>query len=340
VTKASIVVHEAFAGNRLFDLSNPRLNRDDCLYPYALLRERLAERGVDLATQDRNRPEDSDLVICNEMPRPRLSSDVHSKKILLIFETEVIRPDNWNLAAHADFDLVFTWHDGFAGKGRYRKFNFPNKLPASSREAAYRPRSALCAMIAGNKSSRHPLELYSERLRAIEWFERERPGGFDLYGMGWDRRTFAGLFRPFNRLPPLRRALAPARPSYRGPVASKLDTYSKYRFAICYENVRATPGYITEKIFDCLFAGCVPVYLGAPNIADYVPADCFVDRSRFDGYPALYDFMAGMSESDRQRYVDAAMDFVHGPRMDAFGPERFAQSIADAALGIFEGRSV
>ncbi|MDP2753825.1 MAG: glycosyltransferase family 10 [Nitrospirota bacterium] len=332
--KASIIVHEAYTGNRLFDLTNPCLNRDDCLYPYVLLREHLAERGILLATQDKHRPEDSDLIICNEMPRPKLTSAIHAKKILLLFETEIIRPDNWNLSAHKSFDIVFTWHDGFAGHGRYRKFNFPNKVPANSREISARSRSSLCAMIAGNKSSHHPLELYSERLSAIEWFERNRPNDFALYGKGWDCRTFYGLLRPLNKLPALRHTLTPFHPSYRGEIVSKLETYSNYRFAICYENAIGIPGYITEKIFDCLFAGCIPVYLGAPNIAEYIPSDCFINRNAFNDYLALYTFLMDISEPRRKCYVEAAMDFINGADIEAFGSERFAAEIANAAVDI------
>lgn len=29
--------------------------------------------------------------------------------------------------------------------------------------------------------------------------------------------------------------------------------------------------YVTEKLYDGLVAGCVPIYLGAPNIYDYIP---------------------------------------------------------------------
>jgi hypothetical protein len=46
--------------------------------------------------------------------------------------------------------------------------------------------------------------------------------------------------------------------SYKGKIDSKKDTLEKYKFSICYENARDTPGYITEKIFDCFFAANSP----------------------------------------------------------------------------------
>lgn len=63
--------------------------------------------------------------------------------------------------------------------------------------------------------------------------------------------------------------------------ATKLELLGRYRFNLAYENC-IDVDYATEKWFDCLFAGCVPVYLGAPNIADFAPApDCYIDATRF-----------------------------------------------------------
>jgi hypothetical protein len=31
------------------------------------------------------------------------------------------------------------------------------------------------------------LELYSKRVEAIKWFEKNHPEDFDFYGIGWDR---------------------------------------------------------------------------------------------------------------------------------------------------------
>ena len=42
--------------------------------------------------------------------------------------------------------------------------------------------------------------------------------------------------------------------------------------------------WITEKIFDCFYAGTIPVYLGAPDVARWLPPECFIDMRRFGGY--------------------------------------------------------
>lgn len=64
--------------------------------------------------------------------------------------------------------------------------------------------------------------------------------------------------------------------------ASKLDVLRRYRFNLAFENC-IDRDYVTEKWFDCLLAGCVPVYAGAPNIADFAPGpDSYVDALAFE----------------------------------------------------------
>ncbi|KAB7887432.1 hypothetical protein GBG19_10625 [Poseidonibacter ostreae] len=67
---------------------------------------------------------------------------------------------------------------------------------------------------------------------------------------------------------------------------------------MCYENARDIPGYITEKIFDSFFAGCVPVYLGADNITEHIPKECFIDKREFDTYEKLYKYLKNMSDEE------------------------------------------
>ncbi|UCI07740.1 glycosyltransferase family 10 domain-containing protein [Mesorhizobium sp. B1-1-8] len=65
---------------------------------------------------------------------------------------------------------------------------------------------------------------------------------------------------------------------------TKLETIGRYRFCLALENSIA-PDYVTEKMFDPLAAGTVPVYLGAPNAAEFVPENSYIDAASF-GTPA------------------------------------------------------
>jgi hypothetical protein len=68
---------------------------------------------------------------------------------------------------------------------------------------------------------------------------------------------------------------------------SKMNTMAEYKFTIAFENgIRRD--YVTEKFFDPLMAGSVPIYLGAPNIDDFAPGDkCFINASDWDSPESL-----------------------------------------------------
>lgn len=62
---------------------------------------------------------------------------------------------------------------------------------------------------------------------------------------------------------------------------TKLAVLGRYCFCLAFENA-VEDDYVTEKLYDCFLAGCVPVYLGAPNVADFVPApDSYLDVRDF-----------------------------------------------------------
>ena len=232
-----------------------------------------------------------------------------SWRYLCLWETEVIKPDNWDPAFHEVCDRIFTWNDDLVDHRRYLKLNSAME-PFSPYDfevlkTAYEQRK-LCTMIAGAKLVRHPNELYSERIQAIRWFEAHAPADFDLYGVGWNPKDF---------------------PSYRGSVGDKLAALSRYRFAICYENARNYPGYITEKILDCFRAGVVPVYLGAPNVEAWIPAGCFIDLNDFQGYHQLYDFLSGMGSEEYGGYLDRIREFLASSKSYPFSTECFITTL-------------
>ena len=71
-----------------------------------------------------------------------------------------------------------------------------------------------------------------------KFFEKKDVDNFDLFGVHWDKCHFN---------------------CYKGYAPSKA-TLKNYKFCICFENITNVNGYISEKIFDCLQYGCVPIY--------------------------------------------------------------------------------
>lgn len=70
----------------------------------------------------------------------------------------------------------------------------------------------------------------------------------------------------------------------------KIEFISRSRFTIAIENT-AYPGYLTEKIFDALEAGSVPIYYGDPHAARYVNPKAFIDLRDFPTMEAAIDYI-------------------------------------------------
>ncbi len=339
--KISFVAPPAFQNNRFFEANNNPFNRDGLLAPMIALKKEFARAGVDIATQDIIPVAEADAVIFENMPGEadkdfRAARAKNTKMYLKISEWGALHIGNDDLRRHADFRKIFTYQDDLIDNHKYFKLNYSFLMPDSV-PMDLNGKQKLCLLIAGNKLFRHPQELYSKRREAIRWFEANHPEDFDLYGQGWDRPAslfhYPLLEKILRKLPVLGDEVRASYPSWRGRIERKRDVLKRYKFAICYENACHVNGWITEKIFDCFFSGCVPVYWGAPNVTDHIPAGTFIDKRDFDSYEDLYDRLIHMPEYKYQEHVRNIQDFIHGPRFYPFSAEYFTETITREIIG-------
>ncbi|NJO77174.1 MAG: glycosyl transferase [Cyanobacteria bacterium RM1_2_2] len=82
----------------------------------------------------------------------------------------------------------------------------------------------------------------------------------------------------------------------------KREILGSYRFNICFENTNYNY-YCTEKIWDSIQAGCLPVYYGNGNkIYENFPSNSFLDYCDFESTDELFDYMQRMNfEEFRER---------------------------------------
>lgn len=328
--KMCIVTQDFYLNNRLFNIEDKISNRDDCLRVFYLLKNELEKYDIDLSTYDINSIEESENVIYFGMPDKLPTKSRVESSYLLLFENPVIAPNYWVIEKHKYFKKIFTWHDDFIDNKKYFKLNFPHDISSEiTINKDVSKKQKLCCLIAMNKSSNHSLDLYSKRIEAIRWFEKYHPEDFDLYGIGWDEHTFKGFrgSRILNKIRFISKIFAPFYASYRGKIEVKHDILSKYMFSICYENTRDISGWITEKIFDSFFAGCVPIYWGANNITDHVPKECFIDKREFENYEYLYNYLKNLSKGEYLNYLDSAENFLKNARAYPFSYEYYIKTI-------------
>ena len=82
-----------------------------------------------------------------------------------------------------------------------------------------------------------------------------------------------------------------------GPLKDKLTFVSESKFTFAYEN-RAAKGYITEKLFQPLIAGSVPLYWGCPEVAQDFNPQCFIHARDFKTDKALRAYVEEVDQND------------------------------------------
>ncbi|RZJ95460.1 MAG: hypothetical protein EOO60_00305 [Hymenobacter sp.] len=343
-----------FINNRIFS-DQPVSGIKNYGYMFAAMRLQLAEQGIDLSTQDINPPEESELIISvDEVVFFQTYQRRPGQRVyLMLNEPATYFPEVWKQENHGVFDRIFTYDYNLADGERYIHHYFAidlNDYPPfqSVSEADFNQRKLLVLM-AGMFQVTPPLpgsdSLLYTRYQTLLWFGRHLRQQFDFYsrGIGGNFHNFKGL-GVLQRLLPraftgrVAELVATRRRRFidalnKGPVPpfNKLTVIRSYRFVVCYENTRLA-GYISEKIFDCLFAGCVPVYLGEPNIERFIPTGCYIDRRRFATDAELAIFLQQMSYAEYAGYIEQMRSFVEGVERQKFGSEANAWRINEIIL--------
>lgn len=156
-------------------------------------------------------------------------------------------------------------------------------------------------------------DLYTSRMEAIKYFSSKN--FFDLYGRHWGNHS--------NLSHTERSAVKKLNPS---EVQDKRQLLSQYQFALCFENC-VYPGYVTEKIFDCFFSGCIPIYLGAPDIQEFVPENLFIDMRQFKDFNQLAFFIEAFTEEQRQQYLQRIAIYLKSAEFGKFTDAFFSSTL-------------
>lgn len=336
--------YKGLNNNRIFQSPTGDIG-DDLLYSIYSLGQYLSSQSIQYSTIDMGNINSFNIVVFFDLPKRNDPYYLEVKKnnipsYLFILESALIRPDNWKPENHKYFKKVFTWNSKLVDNKKYFQFYLPNKIPKEL--TTFETKSKFCTLIASNKFSMKRNELYSERKKAIRWFEKNHIDKFDLYGIGWEygepiqfiipliflNNFTYNLYIKFLTIEIFNKFLKlfhKQYPSYRGRINSKRNTLNKYKFSICYENSINDDNYITEKIFDCFFAGCVPIYLGSTNIDLLLPKTTFIDKRNFNDYYSLFNYLINMSDSEYNNYQNEILKFLQSMEIKKFSSDYFIE---------------
>jgi hypothetical protein len=184
---------------------------------------------------------------------------------LVHMEPSVVLPANYSGSRKMQFGTVITV--GGIRSQVPSSVHWPLLWPSTSelQKLHGTERTEHVVVINGNKMSFIKGELYSLRRKAIKNLTN-----LDLYGTQWDSKfaprliiaikSFAQAVLSF-KLPRLSglNLWFQDYPKSKGPVDDKLQTMAHYKYALVIEN---SAEYMSEKLMEALFAGCVPIYVG------------------------------------------------------------------------------
>lgn len=127
-------------------------------------------------------------------------------------------------------------------------------------------------------------------LRVQLALEGHRRGILDIYGRGWPDGISKGESRGGN---------------WR---SAKQQILHNYRFNLAFENT-TWKHYCTEKMWDAIQAGCLPIYYGKGNsIYEDFPRESFIDFCDFKSIDELFEYVQTLSEEDFIRRMNLCID--------------------------------
>lgn len=203
------------------------------------------------------------------------------------------------------FDKIFSWNDTLC-RNHEDIINYTWPVPKKSSELTREfQNQKLLVNISTNLQSSHPDELYTERKKVIEYYDKNHPDKFTLYGGSWNEsphfvssKNLEDSIRRFKH-----KIFANNNYSVWEGRSEKIEPYSNHKFALCFENMAGSKGYITEKIIDCFRYGVVPIYWGATNIDNYVPEGSYIDYREIGDPKELHRKISSMEKEEYMKML-------------------------------------
>lgn len=295
------------------------------------LKSALSEQNIEIHTHDQfASARDADALIVIDPTRSILMSLIRARVnprrvIFMVIEPEVIRRWTWRyLRWYSPFMAKVFVSDRSRERGDKIQW-LPLPQPLGGHDLREREKFEVVSkdkfmvMLRGNKYSNQPGELYEERRKLVRYFESRADDLFDLFGPGWND--------PNHVTPVMFR-------NYRGYASGTVETYAEYKFTLGMDN-SAVPGLFTYDMFSAMLGGSVPVYLGAPDVTDFVPADTFINVAEFSSYDELVERLLEISRSgELELYRKRGAEFLMSPEYELFTMEHFTRTVSEEVLKI------
>ena len=328
---SAVVESDLSHKDKLFSKNNPWIAsgnefilKDDGNIGNVYLKELLNKNNIEIKTRDQLNKIDANLEL-----HFRTAGEISNKNSYLVLpENKFVYPRHENKNILNNFSKIFTMHDDDVDEKKYFKLNNPN-ITKLCKINGFKNRENLVCMINSNKylSKFSEFDGYIERIKVIKFYEMKNKY-FDLYGFDWQnpyaKNTLTNkILTKLSKKLNIKKKLI----NYKGVTASKEEVLLRNKFCFCIENEYETNGYITEKIFDCFTNGCVPIYLGAPNITKHIPENCFINMRNYKDLSEINELIYKMKEDQFFDYQTNINKFLKSDKAKKFDYKVFAETL-------------
>jgi hypothetical protein len=260
-------------------------------------------------------------------------------KVLILWEPAAVMPWQYKSTNFSKFDLVIPMSSWRARNMQIEEFAFhPYHFQDLNAISPFSKRERKILMINSAKYSAVKSSLYGLR-RSVSKHLAESNIDYALYGTNWKMSKVMELRKRFVALRnsviarsgvswrELTSELWYQYPEYVGWVEDKFSILSQFEFSLVIEN---EADWVTEKIFDSIYAGTVPIYVG-PDLSEEFP---LIERCLIRANPTVLGVMdAILNTTDeqlliRKHAIDAFVKDRTGQGIEFWSPENQWRSVS------------
>ena len=208
----------------------------------------------------------------------------YSKRVLVHYEGRYRQPHGFKLRYQQQFGRIYTYNSTDIDCDTVKYMPIPMWINENDCYSIGNRSKLICSVITNCAKDGEPRGFIIDKLKTL---------GMDVYG---------GAGQPVPGDNQLTKDVKSCMTRYQ----AKLNVMSNYVFAFTIEN-QLDLGHVTEKIFDAIAAGCIPVYLGAFDICKLIPKDCFINYRDFWSEEDLMWHIEHMPTNKIQNYQKSIM---------------------------------
>ncbi|MCP9801905.1 hypothetical protein KBY67_14305 [Synechococcus sp. RedBA-s] len=353
-----------YSSSILFDTDSTRIHSYYTI-PHALLRQALIRYGILLCPiEEFGEDKRADFLISVDLPISRIEIERACDKllnpggprILIVMESAHSMPELLCKSEFSNWSHVIHYTSLLPSSVKRYYYTLPSNLSYLSAQGQdyTHDRHRLVGMMSTNKPSRLTATI-SRRVRShwsayrydsagvFRWLRQEDglrlrrhfskrlakliPDDFRVFGGQWDGSSFA----------PHHRVLKPkANPCSKGPTScNSISIIRGFKYFFATENLIGDDGYLTEKLFNVIRAGSVPIYKPATDsrVFPFTGAHAnlpFIDLRmvKNNSVSQLVSLLRNIKPDTYQKYLQAGKEFLSSQLAVSHTPCAYAKSMS------------